>query len=117
MHEHISKRAKMQRNKESQMGAQSKHDKHNIVRSRERYASSKPTSWRCILTSSYFQTNYKRDICNHTSKWPQRLVNTSPRRAQSMTKPRSRQTNTDIKHRSKQANMDMHKGNDPNPLI
>jgi len=41
----------------------------------------------------------------------------SPQGAQSMAKPRSREASIDTKHRSKQANMDMHKGNDPNPLI
>ena len=34
-----------------------------------------------------------------------------------MAKPRFRQANMDIKHRIKEANTDMHKGNDPNPLI
>ena len=34
--------------------------------------------------------SYKRDRCNHTSKWPQRLTSTNPRRAQGMAKPRSR---------------------------
>ena len=40
-----------------------------------------------------------------------------PRGVQSMAKPRSREESIDTKHKSKQANIDMHKGNDPNPLI
>ena len=69
------------------------------------------------LTSGYIQISPRRDGCNHISKWPQRLISTSPRRAQSMAKPRSREANMEIKNRSKQANIDMHKRNDPNPLI
>ena len=48
------------------------------------YASGKPTSRGCVLTSGHTQINHKRDGCNHTSKWPQRPTSTSPRRAQSM---------------------------------
>ena len=69
------------------------------------------------LTSGQTYTIHKRDRYNHTSKWPQRPTSTNSLKAQSMAKPRSRQTNMNIKHRSKQTYIDMHKGNDPNPLI
>ena len=55
------------------------------------------------LTSNHIQTSHKRDECNHTSKWPQRLTSISPWRAQGMAKPRFRKANMDTKHRSKQA--------------
>ena len=67
------------------------------------YASSKPTSQGCVLTSSHIQTSHKRDRCNHTSKCPQKPTSTSLQRAKSVAKPRSRQANRDTKHRSKQA--------------
>ena len=107
---------KMRRSKESQTGG--------IKQARQAYQHC--TEWRkvCIrhtnttkvyLTSGYIQTSPRRDKCNHTSKWPQRLTSLSPQRTQNMVKPRSRHVSIEIKHRSKQANM--HKGNDPNPLI
>ena len=55
------------------------------------------------LTSGHTQTSHKRDECNYTGRWPQRLTSTSSQRVKSMVKPRSRHTNMDIKYRSKQA--------------
>jgi len=49
MHEHVGKRAKMQRNKESQTGAQSTQGKQNIIaRNGEGHALSTPTSQRYV---------------------------------------------------------------------
>ena len=49
MHEHVDKCAKMQRNKESQTGAQSTQGKQNIItQNGEGYALSTPTSQRCV---------------------------------------------------------------------
>ena len=62
-----------------------------------------------VSPSGHIQTNPRRDRCKH--------VSTNPQRVQSMAKPISREANMEIKHRNKQTNMDMHKGNDPNPLI
>ena len=107
---------KMRRSKESQTGG--------IKQARQAYQHC--TEWRkvCIrhtnttkvyLTSGYIQTSPRRNKCNHTSKRPQRLTSPSLQRTQNMVKPRSRHVSIEIKHRSKQANI--HKGNDPNPLI
>ena len=118
MHEHVGKCAKMEKSEVSQTGG--------TKRARQAYQHC--MEWRkgCIkhtntmevyLTSGYTQTSPRRDECNHTSKWPQRPTSTSPRRAQSIAKPRSRKANIEIKNRSKQTNIEMHKGKDPNPLI
>ena len=104
--------------KKAKQAAQNKQGKHvNIARSGERACIKQTNATEVYPTSGRIQTIHKRDGCNHTSKWPQRPTNVNPWRPQSMAKPRSRQANMDIKHRSKQANIDMHKGNDPNPLI
>ena len=70
--------------KKDKRAAQNKQGRHNIVRSKERYASSKPTSWICILTSGYIQTSHKRDKCNHISQWPWIPACISPWKAKSM---------------------------------
>ena len=69
MHEHVGKRAKMQRSKENQTG--------EAKQARQAYQHR--TKWRkvCIkhtntmemhLTGGCIQTNPRRDGCNHTSK-------------------------------------------------
>ena len=65
MHEYIDKRAKMQRNKESQTGAQSKQGKHNIAQSGERVCIKQTNITRCVPSSGYNQTSHKQDECNH----------------------------------------------------
>ena len=69
------------------------------------------------LTSGYIQTSPTRDGCNHTKQVALRTDKHKPTEGTSMAKPRSRQTNMEIKYRSKQTYIDVHKGNDPNPLI
>ena len=119
MHENIGKHVKdAKKERKPNKEAQSKQGKHvNIARSGERVCIKQTNAMEMYPTSGRIQTIHKRDECNHTSKWPQRLTNANPRRPQSMAKPKSRQANVDIKHRSKQANIDMHKGNYPNPSI
>ena len=101
MHKHVGKRAKMQR--KAKWVAQSKQGKHNNVAwSKERVCIKQTDTMKMHLTSGNTQTIHKRGECNYTSKWPQRLTSTSPRRAQSMAKPKSRHA-IDIKYRSKKA--------------
>ena len=98
MYEHVGKHAKMQRSKESQTGGTKQAYQH---RTEQRKAYIKHTNTTGVyLTSGYIQTKPRRDGCSHAS--------TSPRRAQSMAKPRSREANMKIKHRSKQASKHRH---------
>ena len=98
--------------------AQSKQGKYiYITRSGERCESSTPTPRRCISQVVTPKQARGGMYATTQSKWPWGLISTSPRRAQSIAKPRSREANIEIKHRRKQANRDIHKGNDPNPLI
>ena len=107
MHKHVGKHAKMQRKPNRWCKA----SKANIstLHGAEKDVNQEHQHHRGISRKWLHPINLRRDQCNHT--------NISPQRAQSMAKPRSREANMQIKHRSKQANMDMHKGNDPNPLI
>ena len=102
----------MQRCKEAKKAkrvAQSKHGKYiNIARKRKVYIKHTNTT-KMYLTNGNNKTSSRGDRCDH--------ISTSPWRAQSRAKPRSREAKMEIKHRSKQTNIDMHKGNDPNPLI
>ena len=98
--------------------AQSNQGKHiNNAWSGERCVSSIQTLRRCISQVVTSKQALGGTNATTQSKWPQGLTSTSPQRAQSMAKPRSKQTNIGIKHRNKKANIDMHKGNNPNPLI
>ena len=118
MHEHVGKRAKIQRSKKSKTGGTKQARQACQRRMERRKVCIKNTNtMEMYLTSGYIQTSPRRDGCNHTSKWPEIPTSTSLQKAQSMPKPRSRQANMDIQYRSKQANIYMHKGNDPNPLI
>ena len=118
MHEHVDKYAKMHKNEESQMGGKKQARQAYQYRMERRKVCTKHTNtMKVYLTSGYIQTNPRRDEYNHTKQVPQGLTSISPRRVQSMAKPRSRQANIGIKHRNKQANIDKYKRNDPNPLI
>ena len=86
MHEHVGKRAKMQRRKESQMGGQSKQGKHIHTWSGERVCIKQTDTTKVYLTSGRIQ-QATRGTDATTSKWPQRPTNTNPWRAQSMAKP------------------------------
>ena len=97
MHEHVGKHAKMQRSKESQTGGTRQAYQHRTKRKRVCIKHTNTTG--VFLTNGYIQLILRRDECDHTS--------TSPRRAQSIVKPRSREANTEIKYRSKQANIEM----------
>ena len=101
MHEHISKRAtRKHRFKESQTGGTEQETKAYQHRMEQRKVQSKHTdTTEAYPTGGQIQTNPRRDRCSHTC--------TSPRRAQSMAKPRSREANIEINHRSKQANINM----------
>jgi len=81
MHEHVSKRAKMQRSKETKRVAKSKEGKHkNITQSKERVCIKKTGIVEVYLTSGHTHISHKRDECNNTSKWPQRPTRRSPQR-------------------------------------
>ena len=84
MHEHVSKRVKMQR---KPTGGTNNHGKHIIARNKKRegYARSDPVSEQGLMGVRY----------NH--------IRSSPRRAPNMAKPRTREAKTSIKHRSRQA--------------
>ena len=94
---------KCKEEKKDKQVAQSKQGKHNIAQSGERVCIKQSNTTVLYFTSGHSQISHRRDGCNHTRKWPQRLKSTSPQRAQSMAKPRSRHENMEIKHRSKKS--------------
>ena len=108
MHKHVGKCAKMHKSEESKTGGTKQARQAYQHHTKQRKVCIKHTNTTEVhLTSDYIQTNLRRDGCNHAS----------PRGAQSMAKSRSREANMLVKRRSEQANIDMHKGNDPNPLM